>query len=169
MAARLPGPLDCEPAGGWLAFHYVELRRVHPVSDRRLPRPLPGPEPGSLSDQRQPAGIEPDVKMILGREGLVSLGIVGRKFERHDTESTAPFTFDNATPPASEPQSLRPPLTLPYASKRLLRPSRALRIGLDLRQSPGMGRSTSRIWQGTGQEGTLAALEARRARRLRSR
>ena len=80
------------------------------MSDRRLPRPLPGPEPGSLSDQRQPAGIEPDVKMILGREGLVSLGIVGRKFERHDTESTAPFTFDNATPPASEPQSLRPPL-----------------------------------------------------------
>ena len=130
MRTRFPGlplPLHREPARE-AAVHDVEAIRLHPVTERSLPGSLPRPEPGSLSDQRQPAGIEPDVKMILGREGLVSLGIVGRKFERHDTESTAPFTFDNATPLlASLRASAQPPL--PYASKRLLRPPRALRIG----------------------------------------
>ena len=148
MAARLPGlpgPLDCEPAGGRLAFHNVELGRVHSVADRRLPGSLPRPEPGSLSDQRQPAGIEPDVKMILGREGLVSLGIVGRKLERHDTGSTAPFTFDNATPLLAHLGASAHPLHLPYASKRPLRPSRDLRIGPGRGQSPRMGRSPSRM------------------------
>ena len=72
----------------------MEAIRRHTVTDRSLPRP----EPGSLRDQRQASGIEPDVQVILGREGLVSLGIVGRKLERRDTKSTAPFTFDNATP-----------------------------------------------------------------------
>ena len=75
-----------------------EAIRRHTVADSSLPGRLPRPEPGSLRDQRQASGIEPHMKVILGREGLVSLGIVGRKFERHDTESTAPFTFDNATP-----------------------------------------------------------------------
>ena len=93
----LPLPLHREPARGG-ALHNVEAIRGHTVTYRSLPGSLPRPKPWSLSDQRQPAGIVPDVKMILGGEGLVSLGIVGRKFERHDTESTAPFTFDNATP-----------------------------------------------------------------------
>ena len=48
--------------------------------------------------------------MILGHEGLISLGIVGRKFERHDTESTAPFTFDNATPPLARRVTFPHPL-----------------------------------------------------------
>ena len=72
MAARLPGlpgPLHREPAGGRLAFHYVELRRVHPVSDRRLPRPLPGPEARGLGNQRE-SGINPNMKMRVRAGGF---------------------------------------------------------------------------------------------------
>ncbi len=143
----------------------MEAIRLHPVTDRSLPGSLPRPEPGSLSDQRQPAGIEPDVKMILGREGLVSLGIVGRKFERHDTESTAPFTFDNATPLLASLRASAHTPFLPYASKRLLRPPRALRIGPRSAPEPrGERRSPERMGSGPSETGadpgaTAAGLE----------
>ena len=56
-------------AGGRLAFHYVELRRVHPVSDRRLPRPLPGPEARGLGNQRE-SGINPNMEMRVRAGGF---------------------------------------------------------------------------------------------------
>ena len=57
MAARLPGlpgPLHREPAGGRLAFHYVEELRKDSSPHGRLPGRLPAPDPLSL-----PAGINP--------------------------------------------------------------------------------------------------------------
>ena len=71
MRARFPGlplPLHREPAGE-LAVHDVEAIRRHTVADSSLPGRLPRPEPGSLRDQRQASGIEPHMKVILGREG----------------------------------------------------------------------------------------------------
>ena len=50
-------------SAGFGAFHDVEELRKYSPPHGRLPGRLPGPEPGRLRDQHQPAGIEPNVEV----------------------------------------------------------------------------------------------------------
>ena len=67
----------------------MEEFRTYSPPHGRLPGRLASPEPGSLCNQRQPAGIEPDVVVFLGRVRLVAGCLVRGDFQAHTRQRIA--------------------------------------------------------------------------------